>query len=278
MGPLANERKRAWRSEILRQARLTGNAAETCRLYGVSRTTYYKWLRRSRREGPAGLDDKSRRPHGHPRRTPSEVVAKIVYLRRVFGLGPAKIGRQIESLSGFRISGTGVWKVLRRLGLQRRCGARRRLRAEVPPPEEKRVLRFDVRPIENPLASRRMTYLYIAAEDKSGLRFLRTFDRLEPATAVRFIEDAIRRLPFCVGAVETDAGPEWKGYVHAGLLGRGIDHLVARTRRRGEKFPPGPWGWPEGLPLGLEEGILEEPEGFLAGALRAWEDLYKIGK
>ncbi|MBM3292943.1 MAG: transposase [Candidatus Aminicenantes bacterium] len=274
----ANGRKRARRREIVRRARLTGNVAEACRFHGISRTTFYKWLRRFESEGPAGLDDKSRRPHGHPRRTPAEVVAKIVFIRRVFGLGPAEIGRRLESLSGFRISGPGVWKVLRRLGLHRRCGAGRRLRAEVPPPEEKRVVRLDVRPIQNPLVSRRLTYLYIAAEEESGLRFIRTFDRIEPATAIRFIEEAIRRLPFRVGAVKTDAGPEWKGYVHAGLLGRGIDHFVSRTRKPDEKLPLGHSAWADGPPAGLEEGLLVEPEGFLTEALRRWERLYKIGR
>jgi transposase len=35
---------------------------------GVSRATMYKWLRRYRAEGPAGLADRSSRPHCSPRR------------------------------------------------------------------------------------------------------------------------------------------------------------------------------------------------------------------
>ena len=41
--------------------------SELCRRYGVSRKTAYKWLTRYDADGPAGLTDRSRRPH-HRRR------------------------------------------------------------------------------------------------------------------------------------------------------------------------------------------------------------------
>ena len=42
---------------------------ELCAAFGISRNVGYKWLRRYRREGPAGLEDRSRAPHRHGRRT-----------------------------------------------------------------------------------------------------------------------------------------------------------------------------------------------------------------
>ena len=36
--------------------------AESCRLYGISRKTGYKWLNRYRAEGDAGLENRSTRP------------------------------------------------------------------------------------------------------------------------------------------------------------------------------------------------------------------------
>ena len=42
-------------------------AAEVARQFQVSRSTAYKWLRRFRDEGQAGLEDRSSRPHRSPR-------------------------------------------------------------------------------------------------------------------------------------------------------------------------------------------------------------------
>lgn len=49
---------------------------------GISIRTGYKWLRRFRLEGRIGLEDRSSRPHGQPRRTPPAVVTAIVAARR----------------------------------------------------------------------------------------------------------------------------------------------------------------------------------------------------
>jgi transposase-like protein len=50
--------------------------------WGVLRQTVQNWLRRYREGGLAGLADRSRRPHGCPGQTGSEVEAVICELRR----------------------------------------------------------------------------------------------------------------------------------------------------------------------------------------------------
>ena len=59
---------------------------------GVSRATGYKWVRRLRQEGTAGLLDRSSRPRSCPWRTAVEVEQQVLRLRRGRRLGPARIG------------------------------------------------------------------------------------------------------------------------------------------------------------------------------------------
>ena len=66
-------------------------AAHVAAEMGVSRATAYKWLRRYRAEGVAGLVDRSSRPQTSPTRTSTEREAAIVALRRDRRLGPARI-------------------------------------------------------------------------------------------------------------------------------------------------------------------------------------------
>ena len=55
-------RNAARRLAIIRHAQeVTGNVALTCRYYGVTRPSYYKWLRRYEELGVDGLRDRSRR-------------------------------------------------------------------------------------------------------------------------------------------------------------------------------------------------------------------------
>ena len=66
-------------------------AAHVAAEMGVSRATAYKWVRRYRAEGSAGMRDRSSRPHRSPSRTDPVLEATIVALRRDRRLGPARI-------------------------------------------------------------------------------------------------------------------------------------------------------------------------------------------
>jgi transposase InsO family protein len=62
--------------------RLSLSFAELTQLYHVSRKTGYKWIERYRRMGPAGLEDRSRRPKFSPTATPKEIVDMLLEARR----------------------------------------------------------------------------------------------------------------------------------------------------------------------------------------------------
>jgi transposase InsO family protein len=63
--------------------------------YDVSWRTAKKWAERYRTEGPAGMWDRSSRPHHQPQRTPAPMVRKIVHLRWKQRLGPIQIGDRL---------------------------------------------------------------------------------------------------------------------------------------------------------------------------------------
>ena len=66
-------------SDYLRQ---NLSMSELCQLYGISRKTAYKWVDRYLRMGPAGLEDRTRRPHRAPNATPDDVVEAILDSRK----------------------------------------------------------------------------------------------------------------------------------------------------------------------------------------------------
>lgn len=67
--------------------------SELCQEYGISRQTGYKWLRRYREGGVAGLGNRTRRPRVSPRRIPEALRDEILTLRVKTGWGARKVLR-----------------------------------------------------------------------------------------------------------------------------------------------------------------------------------------
>jgi transposase InsO family protein len=69
--------------------------ARAAERFQVARTTAKKWSDRYRELGPAGMVDRSSRPHRCPRRTSQPIVRKIVHRRWKQRLGPVAIAARV---------------------------------------------------------------------------------------------------------------------------------------------------------------------------------------
>ena len=96
---------------VTRVLRLGWSVPVAAEAMGVSRATGYKWLRRYRTEGTAGLVDRSSRPHRSPHRTPDATAADVLAARRSLRWGPDRLG----PLLGLPASTVGA--ILRRAGV-----------------------------------------------------------------------------------------------------------------------------------------------------------------
>jgi transposase InsO family protein len=71
------------RLEVLLEAARSGETvSEVCRRFGISRKTYYVYLRRYQAEGVEGLEPRSRVPRHQPGRMPGDVELEICRLRK----------------------------------------------------------------------------------------------------------------------------------------------------------------------------------------------------
>jgi transposase InsO family protein len=70
------------REEFVQLALASGaNVSELCRRFGIERSTGHKWIRRYRAEGPAGLADRTRRPHTSPMKTDAATEVEVLRIR-----------------------------------------------------------------------------------------------------------------------------------------------------------------------------------------------------
>jgi transposase len=110
----ANTRTTVFARKLIVDRVLAGHRpGEVAKQLGVSRQTVYKWVRRWRAEGAAGLVDRSSRPHHMSRQTPPQTAAQIVAARIEHHAGPVRLA----AILGVAASTIGA--VIARAGLPR---------------------------------------------------------------------------------------------------------------------------------------------------------------
>lgn len=261
---------------------VSGSVAATCRYYGISRQCYYRWQRRYEAEGLEGLKDRSSAPHHMPTATEAEVVEKILWLRRQYHFGPAKIVMYLQRYHDVVISTSGVWRILKKVGLNRLPASQRYKRRTTrwKRNEKQRPghqLQVDVKFIE-PLGQsgrKKRYYQYTAIDDCTRLRILRAYPRNDQKTAIQFIDYVLAKLPFAVEQVQTDNGQEFGQTFHWHLLDKGIGHvrIKPRTPRLNGKVERSHRIDAEEFYRLLDGVIIDDAEVF-NDKLREWEDYY----
>ena len=116
--------------EFVMRAVNSDNFVELCREYGISRKTGYKWRERFVEHGLAGLEEESRRPHGHSEALEERVVCDIIRLKNAhMHWGPRKIRELYRRKRGGEPPSESSFKrVMERAGLIER--RRRRVARE----------------------------------------------------------------------------------------------------------------------------------------------------
>jgi len=226
---------------------------------GVCPRTVRKWVERYRREGLAGLQDRSSRPHRLYRPTPASVVAQVECLRR-----RRYTGRQIAAELG--ISPATVSRILKRLGLNR-------LRALEPAEPVRRyerarpgeLIHIDIKKLgridgvghritgdRHRQSNRRSRgeglgweFVHVAIDDNSRIAFAKVMPDEKKESAVAFLEAALayyQRLGVTVARVMTDNGACYKSAAFRHACQRhGLRHVLTRpytpkTNGKAERF------------------------------------------
>jgi transposase InsO family protein len=213
----------------------TWSLAAAAEAAGVSERTAYRWLKRWREEGEAGLADRSCAPRSIPHRTPADRVKAIEKLRKLF-----MTAAEIAELLGMALS--TVSAVLKRIGL----GKRSRLEPPEPPNryERKRpgeLVHLDVKKLgriagvghrvtgtratqnANRQARRRgapkaWEFVHVAVDDATRLAYAEVLPDERGATAAAFLRRAVAwfaQLGIDVERILSDNGACYRSDAHA---------------------------------------------------------------
>src|SRR3990170_4179600 len=238
------------------------NASLTCRHFGVSRDTFYRWWRRYQRAGPRGLEDRSHRPRRVRLPTWSpELAQAVLRLRQVHpGWGKDKLVVLLRE-AGWSVSTSMVGRILHHLDEEGRL-------PKAALGDLVQVDTADIRPLPG------VVYKHFTARDVvCRWDVLEVFHRATAQAAAQFLERVVERTPFPVRAIQVDGGSEFKAQFERACQERGIRLFVLPPRS------PKLNGCVERAQRTHREEfyqVVDLPDtiGELRQKLRAWETVY----
>jgi putative transposase len=222
------------------------HAALTCRYFGVSRQTFYRWQRRYDPQNLRTLEDGSHRPHRRRRPTwtpeQAERVRRLreryprwgkdklaVLLRREgWAVSVSMVGRILASLRRRGVLTTPVlWRVKRRRGTARRPWALRKPTdyAVAKPGDLVQLDTLDLRPAPGVVLKQ-----FTARDVVSRWDVIEVHRRATSTAASLFLDTLQRRLPFPVCALQVDGGSEFAALFEAACQERGVRLFVLPPR------------------------------------------------
>lgn len=232
---MATDREVRRKKRVLEHAERTGNVSKTCRYFGIARSNFYIWRQAYREHGDAGLVSKKPIPRSHPKQTPPEIIEKVLHLRRKYHLGPIRIVWYLARYHDIKISDAGVYRILRRHGLNRlprKVGRRavhtKRYAKRVPGHHIQVDVKFLTLKANDGKKVRR--YQYTAIDDATRIRALKIYSRHNQKNAIDFIDYVIDTFPFRIQTVRTDRAHEFQAKFHWHVEDRGIRHAYIKPR------------------------------------------------
>ena len=225
----------AWRLKVLQQAATSGMSRESAAGSGFPGNRSTSGSGDTPSTATPALCDRPRTPQRSPRATAREVVSKILYLRQHYHFGPARIASYLHRFHRIAIASSSVHRILTRHGMNRlpanqkhQPHGKRWQRYEKPQPGHR--LQLDVKFLERIPGTRRRLYQFTAIDDCTRIRVLKVYDACNQRTAIQFIDEVLRRLPFRVHVVQTDNGAEFQSQFHWHLETLDIRHVYIRPR------------------------------------------------
>lgn len=196
------------------------NISLTSRHFGITRKSLREWLKQLKKNGPAGLNEKSKAPK--TRRVPttsSEIIFQTVKIRKQYpAWSKYKIKKILKRDYDIETSASNVGRILKRRNLINKKKSEKRRKAALKPKmrfprgfritEAGDMIQMDTKHIM--LIGGRKLYQFTAIDVLSKRKVLRVYPSLSSRNGRLFLEECIKVFPFRTKNLQTDNGSEFK--------------------------------------------------------------------
>lgn len=213
------------------------NVCLTCRHFGISRDTFYRWWKRYDPLDLSTLESRSRAPARRRRPMTDPETERLVLRLRDANPEWSKYKLSVVAARDHdvTVSASSVGRILKRFGrINGRGRARRRKAArntrtrrpkELVAARPGDLVQIDTKHLYLPGNTRR--FQFVAVDVATRLKVTEVYSTASSRTAAHFLETVLERFPFQVSAVQTDNGSEYLGEFTRSLTARGISHFYS---------------------------------------------------
>lgn len=182
-----------------------GSVSKAARKCGIPRSTLYRWIKRVKSEGKAGLTGRSKRPKTLAKQKITiDLVELIKSIRQEFNFGPQRISLHLARIHKISISSPTVWRVLKANNLPnikkyRKHGEVTRYSRAIPGDR----VQIDVTKVGP------KCYQFTAIDDCTRFRALRLYPNKKTESTIDFLGHVLDTFQFPVHRIQTDWGTEF---------------------------------------------------------------------
>lgn len=216
------------------------NISLTSRRFGIQRATLRRWLNRLNKQGLAGLNDKSHRPHQlRQPTTPCEIQLRVVMVRKENPTwSKYKLSAYLEQQENIKICPSRIGRILKKKGLIKPKISKKRQKAALSPKkryprglvikEPGQLIQIDTKYLTGIGGAK--FYQFTAIDVLSKIRVLSVSSTPSSKQAEKFLCHCLREFPFQIKAIQTDNGSEFLKYFDRALRELGIVHYFTEVR------------------------------------------------
>lgn len=197
------------------------NISLTARHFGIGRSTLSEWIKRLKKQGVLGLNERSRRPKNTRQvTTPWEITVKIVALRKEYPTWSKYKIKAMLKKEDIHISDSTVGRVLKKKNLIDKKISKKRKKAALRPrarfprgfkvSRPGQMIQIDVKHIM-PTASRKL-YQFTAIDVLTKRRVLAVYSSESSLNGSLFLKKCIKEFPFEIENIQTDNGSTFQKY------------------------------------------------------------------
>jgi len=194
---------------------------EICKIFGISRKTYYKWYK---------LDHPHLKVGRSPRKTHpdtkifGDIQVFIVEQKIKYNYGPKKMSIVIKRELGKYISPQAIYKFYKKKKLIRKPQKQQKW---YQPLKEPYIAEFpgenvqlDIKYVPGPESTWQYQFRFI--DQVSNMQFSITLDNKQALTTITALKKAQKYFPFTIYGIQTDNGGEFRGKFHEYLIRKKI--------------------------------------------------------
>lgn len=214
-----------YRQALIKYAEKYG-VTKAARRYHTNRQYVYRW--RARYDGTLGsLEDRSHRPHSHPKQHQPEEIKLIDDMRRRNPNAGLTVFWVKLRQRGYKRSISGLYRFLKKRG---QMAVRLPNPKYIPKPYKKadypgQKVQIDVKyvpssclvgaAVQDAKENGGHYYQYTFLDEYSRFRYLEAFKEHNSYSSAQFIQHCVQRFPYAIECVQTDNGPEFTNRLNA---------------------------------------------------------------